>query len=213
LEQLRVAFGVLKQGKFNYLKLAVRFINSMLRGDSTLIMRKKITFLSLIFSLGLLMACSEEKGAKDTGAVNPTTATTPVAPANVNYGAGIFDLEKGPEGSWRWVGEQGTVRLKNNSTDMRLKIAGSAPIDLINQPNQVTIKLNGEQLEQLTLTKEKNTFDKDFSIPASKQAGSEFSELTISSSKSFVPKQVYKNSSDDRKLSLSLTKLEWEPKQ
>lgn len=176
-------------------------------------MRTKLTFLALLFTLSLLTACSEEKGAGGSEAVNPTTAATPAAPANINYAAGIFDLEKGPEGSWRWVSEQGTVRLKNNKTDMQLKIAGSAPVDLIGQATQVTIKLNGEQLEQITLTKEKNTMDKEFTIPASKQTSGDFSELTISSSKSFVPKQVYKNSSDDRKLSFSLTKLEWEPKQ
>ena len=177
-----------------------------------MIMRTKFTFLALLFALSLMTACSGEQGTGGTSAVNPTTAATPAAPANINYAAGIFDLEKGPEGSWRWVGEQGTIRLKNNKTDMQLKVAGSAPIDLINQPSQVTIKLNGEQLDQVTLTKEKNTLEKEFTIPASKQANGDFSELTISSSKSFIPKQVYKNSSDDRKLSFSLTKLEWEPK-
>ena len=97
--------------------------------------------------------------------MNPTTAATAAAAANINYGAGIFDLEKGAEGSWRWVGEQGTIKLKNNKGDMRLKIAGSAPIDLIHQPSQVTIKLNGEQLEQTTLTKEKNKVEeKDYTF-------------------------------------------------
>lgn len=175
-------------------------------------MWKKITLLGLLLALNLVSSCSGEKGAESGGAVNPTTAATAAAAANINYGAGIFDLEKGAEGSWRWVGEQGTIKLKNNKGDMRLKIAGSAPIDLINQPSQVTIKLNGEQLEQATMTKEKNTLEKEFTIPASKQTNGEFSELLIISSKSFVPKQVYKTSSDDRKLSFSLTKLEWEPK-
>jgi hypothetical protein len=53
---------------------------------------------------------------------------------------------------------------------------------------------------------------REFAIPASKQTNGGFSELTIISSTSFIPKEVYENSSDDRILSFSLTKLEWEPK-
>ncbi len=175
-------------------------------------MRTKLNLLALLAVFSLLTACTGDKETGGTGAVNPTTAATPAPLTNINYMTGIYDEEKGPTGSWRWVGEQGTIKLKNNKTDMRLKIAGSAPVDLIGQSTEVTIKLNGEQLEKATLTKDKNTLDKEFTIAASKQTSGDMSELTISSSKSFVPKQVYKNSADDRKLSFSLTKLEWEPK-
>jgi hypothetical protein len=175
-------------------------------------MLRKINLLAITVLLCFAISCSGEKEAGGSGAINPTTAPTATPTANVNYVTGFFDLEKGPEGAWRWVGEQGTVKLKNTQQDMQLKIAGSAPVDLIGQSSQVTIKLNGEQLEQVTLTKEKNSMEKEFTIPASKQTSGEFSELTITSSKSFIPKQVYKNSSDDRKLSFSLTKLEWEAK-
>lgn len=175
-------------------------------------MRTKFTILVLLAAFSLLMACNGEKEAPSTNTTNSTAPATPAPLANINYMAGVYDEEKGPAGSWRWVGEQGTIKLKNNKADMRLKIVGSAPVDLIGQPTEVTIKLNGEQLEKVTLTKDKNTLDKEFTVPASKQTSAELSELTISSSKSFVPKQVYKNSGDDRKLSFSLTKLEWEPK-
>ena len=175
-------------------------------------MRTKFTFLVLLAMFSLMTACTGDKEAGSTSAVNPTTAATPAPLANINYITGIYDEEKGPAGSWRWVGEQGTIKLKNNKTDMRLKITGSAPVDLIGQSTEVTIKLNGEQLEKTTLTKDKNTLDKEFTITTSKQTSGDMSELTITSSKSFVPKQVYKNSADDRKLSFSLTKLEWEPK-
>lgn len=174
-------------------------------------MRTKFMILFFLAVFSLTAACT---GEKETGsAVNPTNAAPAATPlANINYTTGIYDEEKGPNGSWRWVSEQGIIKLKNNPSDMRLKIVGSAPVDLIGQTTEVTVKLNGELLEKFTLTKDKNTVEKEFTIPASKQTNGELSELTLSCSKSFVPKQVYKNSNDDRKLSFSLTKLEWEAK-
>lgn len=169
------------------------------------------------FLLGVLLTtalvftgCSGEKEAP----VNPTTGAGNAAPAaaNITYGAGFHDQESGPGGSWRWMSEQGTIKLKNPKAEAHLKIAGNAPIDLIKKPAQITIKLNGEPLDQVTLTLEKNTLEKDYTVPASKLGTGDFVELTISSNAAFVPKEVYKNSSDDRKLSFSLRQLTWEAK-
>jgi hypothetical protein len=167
-------------------------------------MWRNTVLLVVLLALGMTISCTGEKETEGGG--------PPAISENINYGAGIFNLENGAEGSWRWIGEQGTVKLRNSKTDMRLKILGSAPIGLIGEPSQVTITFNGEQLEQVVLTKENKSFEKEFAIPANKQTNGEFSELTIISSKSFIPKQVYENSSDDRTLSFSLTKLEWEPR-
>ena len=65
---------------------------------------------------------------------------------------------------------------------------------------------------QLTATKEQPHLEKEFTIPVAKQGSGEFSELTIESDKFFIPKLVDKNATDERKLSLSLTKLEWTAK-
>jgi hypothetical protein len=170
---------------------------------------KKTIWVLVLSSVAIFgAACS---GSKEAGeATGGTTAAKPSEPVDVAYGAGIYDLEKGSAGSWRWVSEKGTIKLRNSSTDMHLKLSGSSPIDLIGSDTEISIKLNGEELERVKLTKEKNAIDKDFAIPVGKQAGAT-SELTIESTKFFVPKQVYKNSGDDRKLSFSLTKLEWAP--
>ena len=80
-----------------------------------------------------------------------------------------------------------------------------------NGPVKVTVKLNGEELGQLTATKETPTIEKEFTIPAAKLTG-EFSTLTLQSDKYFVPKLVDKKATDDRKLAFSLIKLEWAAK-
>lgn len=115
-------------------------------------------------------------------------------------------------GTWRWMAESGSIELKNQHTDMRLKIAGKVPTDVISGPVKLIIKLNGETLEELTATKEKPEVSKEFDIPAAKQTNGDYSQLTIQSDKFFVPRLVNKESTDDRKLSFSLTKVEWTAK-
>jgi hypothetical protein len=138
-------------------------------------------------------------------------ATTPVP--DINYGEGFSALESTPDGAtWRWMAESGNIQLKNKGTDMRLLIKGTVPTDSIKGPVKLTLKFNGEPLEQLIATPENATLEKEFTIPAAKQTGREFSQLTIESDKFFIPKLVDKQSTDDRKLSFSLTKLEWTAK-
>lgn len=169
-------------------------------------MTRKILILLLIVFSGLVAGCSGSREGGD--AASPGAAAKPAELVDIAYGAGIYDLEKSAEGSWRWVSDKGQIRLKNSKSDMKLKVVGSSPVDLIGSDSEITLKLNGEVLESVKLTKEKNGLDKEFTVPAARQTG-DSSELTIESTKFFIPKQVYKNSTDDRKLSFSLTRLEW----
>lgn len=122
-------------------------------------------------------------------------------------------MEGTPEsGTWRWMAESGSIELKNQRTAMRLKIAGKVPTDVISGPVKLTIKFNGETLDQFTATKEKPQLEKEFDIPAAKQTNGAYSQLTLESDKFFVPKLVDKQSTDERKLSFSLTKVEWAAK-
>lgn len=155
-------------------------------------------------------------------ACNNSTPTTPENKAEspaatprpeINYGVGFSPMESAPDGNtWRWMAETGSIELKNSRTDMRLKIAGDIPINSMTPPVQYTIKFNGETLDQFTATKENTHLEKELIVPAAKQSSGEFSELTIQSDKYFVPKLVDKKSTDERKLSFSLRKLEWAAK-
>jgi hypothetical protein len=159
-----------------------------------------------------LTACNSTPTAPENKAGSPGTPTATPRP-DINYGAGFSPMESTPDGtSWRWMAETGSIELKNTRTDMRLKLAGDVPVNSMTPPVQYTVKFNGETLDQFTATKENTHLEKEFAIPAAKQSNGEFSELTIQSDKYFVPKLVDKKSTDERKLSFSLRKLEWAAK-
>ena len=139
---------------------------------------------------------------------SPNTATATPEP-DVAYKSGFFDLERDSVGSWRWMSEQGTVRLKNTGKDMKLRIVGVAPLEQIKATPNLKVTFNGETLEEFAAKAE---VDKEFVIPAAKQGSGAASELVISASKSFVPKQFDPKSNDERKLSFSLRQLTWEAK-
>lgn len=166
------------------------------------------------FLLLCLSACNDS--APKTPENAPSAPSAPAAPTpkpDISYGAGFSPMESTPEGAtWRWMAESGSIELKNQRTDMRLKITGKVPTDVISSLVKVTIKFNGETLGQFTATKEKPEMAKEFDIPAAKQANGEYSQLTLQSDKFFVPKLVDKQSTDERKLSFSLTKVEWAAK-
>lgn len=177
-------------------------------------MLKRILFVATCSLLLSLAACNDStpKPAENTPAA-PNAPAAPTPKPDISYGAGFSPMEGEPSsGTWRWMAESGSIELKNQRTDMRLKLVGKVPTDVITPPVKLTIKFNGETLEQFTATKDKPQLEKEFDIPAAKQANGDYSQLTIQSDKFFVPKLVNKESTDERKLSFSLTKVEWTAK-
>ena len=169
---------------------------------------KKAIALSLL--MGLLGGAACSSGEKKDDLV-PVAPSTPTPAPTITYGQGFSDLERdGGGNSWRWMADEGIVKLKNTRGEMRLRIVGRAPIENFPQPPTIKIQFNGELLDQIAATPK--PLDKEYTIPAAKQAGGEWSELRISSDKYFVPKERDKNSTDGRRLGFSLHKLEWEPK-
>ncbi len=174
-------------------------------------MLKTILFVTSSAMLLCLAACNDS--APKAPETAPSAPAAPTPKPDINYGAGFSPLESAPDGNtWRWMAESGTIELKNQRTAMRLKIAGKVPTDVISAPVKITIKFNGETLDQFTATKDKALLEKEFDIPAAKQSNGEYSQLTLQSDKFFVPKLVNKESTDERKLSFSLTKVEWAAK-
>jgi hypothetical protein len=151
-----------------------------------------------------LAACSDEKPSEGPGA--PVATVTP--DTQIVYAEGFYDLERAPSGSWRWVEPVGTVHLKNTGKEMRLKVVANVPTDRFPQPPKIRIELNGETLDEFSTL----TVDKEYTVTPAKQGNKEYSDLRITSDKFFVPKDVDKNSTDTRRLALSLTQLVWQPK-
>lgn len=170
-------------------------------------MYQKTTALILILAAIALAGCaSEEK----TAAVGSAPPPPPPPPSGVVYAHGFFDVEQDAGGSWRWMEPEGVVRLKNTGKDMVLKLAGRVPFERFKEAPIIKISLNGAELDKSPATPELMT--REFTITPAQQGSGDWSELKISSDKSFVPKDADPGATDPRRLAFSLTKLSWEPK-
>lgn len=152
----------------------------------------------------LLTAC--ESGEKE--AVNPTATPAP----DVVYEKGFYPLEKDDKAglSWRWMGTEGIVKVKNTKKDMTLKIAGNVPMERFPQPPTLAVLINGEELEKFDAAA--GLMEKTFTVPAAKLGSGDYAEVKITTSKTFVPKDVVKGATDPRTLGFSLTNLTWQAK-
>jgi hypothetical protein len=163
-------------------------------------MLKKVSAVILMALLLNLAGCSEKKEEADAAPA-----------AKVVYGQGFFGEEAGADGKLaHWMAEEGVIRLRNAGADMVLKVVGTAPVGQLPQPPTITVEFNGEQLDRLTAAPE--GLSKEYTIPAAKQGRGDYSELKITTSKAFVPKESVKDSTDDRHFGFKLTDLVWEAK-
>lgn len=162
-----------------------------------------LLILGLSLTLGII-GCDSTKEA-----ANPTGAAAPTAEPEISYGDGFSPLERDGANSWRWMGNEGIIKLKSGNKDMKLSLAGSVPMDVFPQAPTLKVLFNGEQLDQFPAAQ---NIVKEYTIPAAKQSGKAYSELKIVTDKTFSPRDRDKKSNDDRKLGFSLTKLEWTAK-
>ncbi len=165
----------------------------------------KINFLAALIFIGtaFFSGCGKDE------APNGSPASTTVE--KVVFTEGFYNLEKGPNDlSWRWMGEAGSVKLKNFRKDSVLKFVAEVPMRYFPTPPSITITLNGQKLEQFTATP--GRIEKIYNISAAQLGGADYADLKISTDKTFVPKEVEKNSTDPRKLGVQLDDLAWDIK-
>lgn len=165
--------------------------------------RKFITPLMMLAVVSLAGCVGEEKEEK-------ATAPSPTPVLTVVYGKGFFDEEKAGAQSWRWMEPAGSVKLRNTGKDMELTIAGRPPVEQFKQPPTITITLNGTKIDEFKGSAD--VTQRTLQITPAQQGSGEWSDLTISSNMSFVPKEVDKRSTDGRTLAFSLTGLSWKQK-
>jgi len=167
-----------------------------------------VVSLALLLCLGLFAGCSSDEKSAESG--TPTATAAPSA-EKIVFGDGVYGLERGADNvSWRWVGEAGVVRLKNFKQDGVLKMVTEVPMKYFPKTPTITVTLNGEKLDQFAATPGK--MEKSYTVPAAKLGASDYAELRVSTDKTFVPKEVEKNSQDPRKLGLTINDLTWDQK-
>lgn len=167
-------------------------------------MLRKTLALFLMLALAALSGCVAEEKDEKPAAVSPTPVATLV------YGKGFFDEERAGANSWRWMEQTGSVKLRNTGKDMELTVAGRPPVEHFKQPPTITITLNGAKLDEFKGSND--VVQKTYTVTPAQQGSGEWSELTISSNMSFIPKEVDKGSTDGRTLAFSLTNLAWKQK-
>lgn len=166
-------------------------------------MRGKTFVPFLILALATLSGCvGEEKEEKAPASATPA--------ASLVYGKGFFEEERAGANSWRWMEPTGNVKLRNTGKDMELTINGRAPVEHFKQPPTITISLNGTKLEEFKGSNE--AFQKTYTVTTAQQGSGDWSDLTIASNMSFIPKEVDKRSTDGRTLAFQLGNLTWKTK-
>jgi hypothetical protein len=111
----------------------------------------------------------------------------------VIYESGFYNEEQLKGSTWRWMGAEGVVKLKNTGQDMVLRIKGRAPVDaVIGEPPTIKFHLDGELLDQFTVTEK--IFEREFKVVHAKFGDRKWRELKIATTKAIVPSQVNKKS-------------------
>ena len=172
-------------------------------------MFKKLLVVGMLACALAFAACKDRE--EEPPLMNAKPITTPAAtpePA-VAYTQGFYDLEQDGATTWRWMSDRGVVRLKNTGKDMKLRLVGRAPAVELKGEQKLTVSLNGEKLEEIS---GKDDLQKEIIVPATKQGSTPASELVITASKFFVPKELSAKSNDTRKLAFSLQQLTWQEK-
>ena len=154
-----------------------------------------------------LSACASPGAETESPAKSPESAAPPVP--SVEYQTGFLAPERGSGQSWRWMGADGVIRLKNTQRDMTLTISGRAPLDLPQRPT-ITVELNGELLG--AIAEARGALERKYDVPAAKLGIGPWSTLHITSSQTLVPHDINPESPDTRRLGFALYNLTWEPK-
>lgn len=158
-----------------------------------------------LFTL-LMAACSTPESSTQ----QPAPETKAVQGPTIEFLSGFHPLERASDGSsWRWMGAEGAVRLKNLPRDMVLTVKGRAP-GTVSQPPTIGFEFNGEPLEPIAGAR--GEVRKSFEIPAARQTNGEWSMLHITTTETFVPHDVNPQSPDHRNLGFAVYELTWEPK-
>jgi len=126
----------------------------------------------------------------------------------IDFGLGFYPEERaGDSPAWRWMGQEGIIRLRNSHRDMVLTIKGRFPLQVA-KPSAIDVEFNHEPFDPIPAT----TRDAEarYVISAEKQGNAEWSRLLLTAHASFVPHALDPQSPDRRELAFSVVGLSWE---
>jgi hypothetical protein len=163
--------------------------------------------LSLVAALPLAAACRHDD---DRDLLPPPGYAMPgfvslSGDGEAQFTNGWYPLESDAAGqSWRWMGKRGEIQLHNQGSEMKLRIGGWAPTELLSTAPTMRVSINSHELESFTAPK--GQFTKTWNVPRTLQGEGEKSVLLIETSIAAKPP------GDNRELGYALTQLVWEPR-
>jgi|GEM_PF-2531109 len=172
--------------------------------------RRTVAIAILSLSVG---AC-----ASPAPAGNPSATTQPVSqpaappsppPPSIDFGPGFFPAERAADGSsWRWMGDEGVVFLRNTRRDMKLTIKGRAPLEFA-EPPTLNVELDGSPLP--AIPKARGEVSATYEVSADQLGVVEWNRLRLTT-KTVVPHDVNPQSPDKRRVGFALYDLSWQSK-
>ena len=125
----------------------------------------------------------------------------------IQFGSGFFDWEFGNGESWRWMQDEGNLRLRNLGKDAVLRFDGHAPAAKAPEPPKIRLFLNGALLAEFDGVAPRTV--KTFNIPAASLGTQEWVDLQITTNYIVIPAQKNRNSQDQRRLGYQFFSFEW----
>ncbi len=129
--------------------------------------------------------------------IAPQTENIFVIPKDGWHPAEVAD--KNATVQWSWTKKDATLAFKNPKHDSILYLDLDNPGGVFNEPQQVSVALNGELLDSFTLTPQKEMLRK-IALPEARLGSSDMAELRLSVDKTFVPAKLSATSKDPREL-------------
>ncbi len=139
----------------------------------------------------------------------PTEIKLALGGFDAMFDRGFYAWENGA----RWLADQGAIRLRAPQMLGHFFLTAYAPPEMVNgTPVVLTIQVDGEELARLTVC-EGGLFTRRIAVDPNRArwlSGREV-QVTIASSRTFVPKEIVRDSSEDRRLSIIVTELGFRP--
>jgi hypothetical protein len=171
--------------------------------------------------LGLYLPTTGERlplGGEDTGMrayrVAQFEVTAPSESVFVVFKDGWHDGEVSEDRGleWQWSRREGTVSFRNPKRDAQLLLQVDQPVQALGEPQQVTIRLGGSDLDKFALAPGAAVLRR-VDLPASLLGSAETVEVTIAVDRTFVPADVPAlRSPDARELGIRVFRVYVEPK-
>jgi hypothetical protein len=132
----------------------------------------------------------------------PSTQSVVTSPAGkARFGPGWYPVESNEQGSWRWMGQSGEIRVPSLPAKARLEFAGWAPVELLLTPPVMEISINGHKLDHFELSR--GRFKKVYEVPQDFQREQADSVVRLETS------ATAKAPDDPRALGFSLLSVRW----